>query len=79
MDIKEMQENVAILTPATPEQLADCCTEEEVMLVGTLAIRGFCAEIMNEILHEHRRLSAQIMMDTFSCWQEQSGELFSDR
>jgi hypothetical protein len=73
-----MKEKIAILAPATLEHLAACRTEEEVILVGTLAIRGFCAEVIDEILQEHRRLSARIMIDTFRYWQERSEkDLFS--
>lgn len=64
MEIEGIKDRIAILSPATPGQLADCHTEEEAMLVGTLAIRGFCAEMIVEILQEHRRLSAQTREDT---------------
>ncbi len=80
MDLEAMKEKIAILTPTTLEQLADCRTEEEAVMVGTLTLRGFCSEMIDEILQEHRRLSAQITKDTFCYWNERSeSDLFSGR
>lgn len=58
MELEVMKEKIATLAPTTLEQLADCRTEEEAVLVGTLASRGFCAEMREEILADHRRLRA---------------------
>jgi hypothetical protein len=74
MELKEMKELVEVLTPATSTQLDACCAEEEVLLVGALASRGVAQEVMAEILHEYRRLSARVELNSFAHWQEMTHE-----
>lgn len=75
MELKEMKEWVEVLTPATSAQLDTCCAEEEVLLVGALASRGFAQDVVAEILQEYRRLSARVELNSFAVWQEAGDKL----
>ena len=54
------RQTISVLTPATEDQLADCQTEAEALLVGAMAMRGYQSIMIDEVLRDYRRLAEVI-------------------
>lgn len=55
----DFREAIAVLTPATEDQLADCQTKAEALLVGAMAMRGYQVIMIDEVLRDYRRLERE--------------------